>query len=180
MLFAIICDDKPGALEIRKANRPDHVAYLKSTGAVLAGPFTDEAGEMCGSLVVIEAADRAAAEAWAEADPYAEGRPLRASQHPPLDPRHRLTGHTHAPTRLAQATRPAPSRASACPWDGAPTPPQRALCPHKHPPPDRRTNVDKAPARPERAGARPAPSARFRAGVRISGRRIKACPLSSR
>jgi uncharacterized protein YciI len=72
MLFAVICNDKPGHLEVRLANRPAHVAYLKETGAVLAGPFLDEAGEMCGSLVVVEAEDRAAAEAWAEAEPYAK------------------------------------------------------------------------------------------------------------
>jgi len=70
MLFAVICDDKPGGLELRKANREAHLAYLKETGAVLAGPFLDEAGDMCGSLVVIEAADRAAAENWAANEPY--------------------------------------------------------------------------------------------------------------
>lgn len=72
MLFAIVCDDKPGALEIRKANRPDHVAYLKSSGVVTqAGPFLDPAGEMVGSLVIIDVPDAAAAKAWADADPYA-------------------------------------------------------------------------------------------------------------
>ena len=45
MLFAVICDDKPGALDVRKANRPDHVAYLKSSGAVTqAGPFLELGG----------------------------------------------------------------------------------------------------------------------------------------
>jgi len=73
MLFAVICDDKPGALDVRKANRPDHVAYLKSSGAVTqAGPFLDAAGEMCGSLVIIDVADQQAADAWAAGDPYAK------------------------------------------------------------------------------------------------------------
>lgn len=72
MLFAIICQDKPDMIDVRKANRPDHVAYLKETGAVLAGPFLDDDGEtMIGSLVVIEAEDRGAAVAWAAKDPYA-------------------------------------------------------------------------------------------------------------
>ena len=72
MLFALICDDKPGGIEIRKANRPDHLAYLKESGVVVqAGPFLDETGAMTGSLVVVDVADRAAAEAWAAADPYA-------------------------------------------------------------------------------------------------------------
>lgn len=72
MRFALICRDKPGALPIRMENRPAHVAYLKESGVVeLAGPFLDDAEQMVGSLVVIEVPDRAAAEAWAAADPYA-------------------------------------------------------------------------------------------------------------
>ena len=71
-LFAVICTDKPDHLQVRMDNRPDHVAYLKSTEAVHAGPFLDAEGKMCGSLVVIDVADRAAADAWAEADPYAK------------------------------------------------------------------------------------------------------------
>ncbi|MEL6977612.1 MAG: YciI family protein [Pseudomonadota bacterium] len=73
MLFAVICIDKPGHLEVRKANRADHVAYLKETGVVAqAGPFLAEDGEsMIGSLIVLDVADRAAAEAWAAKDPYA-------------------------------------------------------------------------------------------------------------
>ena len=72
MRFALICNDKAGALEIRKANREAHLAYLAETKAELAGPFLDAEGNMNGSLVVIEAADRAAAEAWAANDPYAK------------------------------------------------------------------------------------------------------------
>ena len=37
MLFALICDDRPGGLDIRKANRAAHLAYLKETGVVVAG-----------------------------------------------------------------------------------------------------------------------------------------------
>ncbi len=70
MKIALIAKDKPGALDIRKANRDAHVAYLKSTGAVeMAGPFLDENGEMCGSLIVLNM-DMAAAEDWAANDPY--------------------------------------------------------------------------------------------------------------
>lgn len=71
MRFALIAKDKPGALEVRKANRDAHVAYLKSTDAVeMAGPFLDDNGEMCGSLIILELPDMAAAEAWAAQDPY--------------------------------------------------------------------------------------------------------------
>ena len=53
MLFALTARDKAGALEVRKANRDAHVAYLKATDAVeMAGPFLDAEGNMCGSLIV--------------------------------------------------------------------------------------------------------------------------------
>ena len=71
MRFALIAKDKPGALEVRKANRDAHMAYLKSTDAVeMAGPFLDDNGEMCGSLIILDLPDMAAAEAWAAQDPY--------------------------------------------------------------------------------------------------------------
>ena len=72
MLFALICTDKPASLDLRLSVRPDHVKHLEGLGAALkaAGPFTDYAGQPVGSLVIIEAADRAAATAMAEADPY--------------------------------------------------------------------------------------------------------------
>jgi hypothetical protein len=72
MLFALICDDKPDALALRQATREAHLAFLRDAGGVaLAGPLLDDGGRPNGSLIVIEAADRAAAEAWAAADPYA-------------------------------------------------------------------------------------------------------------
>jgi uncharacterized protein YciI len=71
-LFAITCFDKPGALEARVENRPDHVAYLKTQDPVIrvAGPQLDEAGLMCGSLFVIEVADLQAAKAFSDGDPF--------------------------------------------------------------------------------------------------------------
>ncbi len=73
MLFALICDDKPASLELRMKIRPDHVAFLNGLGTAMkfAGPFTDDAGSPVGSLVVIEAENRAAAETLAAEDPYA-------------------------------------------------------------------------------------------------------------
>jgi len=75
MLFALICTDKPNGLAIRKANRPDHLAYLESLGdtLVFAGPFTEEDGQtMNGSLVVIEANSLRDARAIADGDPFAK------------------------------------------------------------------------------------------------------------
>ena len=72
MRVALICIDKPGSLEIRKANRDAHLAHIAASGVVeMAGPFLSDAGEMCGSLVVLEVADLQAARDWAAADPYA-------------------------------------------------------------------------------------------------------------
>ena len=73
MKFAIICADKPGALQIRLDTRAAHLAYIEQTGTVTqAGPFLNDAGDMCGSLVVVEVADLATAKAWADNDPYAK------------------------------------------------------------------------------------------------------------
>ena len=72
MLYAIICIDNPGALEVRKANRDAHLAHIggASDAIVQAGPFLDAEGAMCGSLLIFDG-DQAGAEAWAAADPYA-------------------------------------------------------------------------------------------------------------
>lgn len=71
MLVALIAIDKPGALEVRKANREAHIAYLKVSDAVQqAGPFLSNTGEMCGSLIILDVADMEAAQAWAAGDPY--------------------------------------------------------------------------------------------------------------
>jgi hypothetical protein len=71
-MYAVICTDKEGGLETRKANRDKHLAYLGSTPVFLAGPFLDGDDSMSGSLVVIDVATRAEAEAWAANDPYAQ------------------------------------------------------------------------------------------------------------
>lgn len=73
MRFALITKDKPGALQLRMDNRAAHLAYIEETGVVeMAGPFLDEDGQMCGSLIVLEVANIAAAQAWAAGDPYAK------------------------------------------------------------------------------------------------------------
>ncbi|MGI3211181.1 YciI family protein [Roseovarius tibetensis] len=73
MLIALIARDKPGALQTRMDTRDAHVAYLKDTGVVSqAGPLLNEAGEMIGSLVILDVADMDAARDWADGDPYAK------------------------------------------------------------------------------------------------------------
>ena len=70
MLFAIYTEDNAGALPIRKANRDAHLEYLKGFDVVSGGPILDDAGDMVGSVVILNAADLAAAEDYAANDPY--------------------------------------------------------------------------------------------------------------
>ena len=72
MRVALICLDKPGHLSVRTTNRTAHLAYVEATGVVeMAGPFLDDDGQMCGSLIILQVADLQAAKDWAAADPYA-------------------------------------------------------------------------------------------------------------
>lgn len=75
MIFTLICKDKPGQLDIRMSNRPAHLDYLNGLNAAgklkFAGPFLGDDGKPLGSLVAVEVADRAEAEAIAAGDPYA-------------------------------------------------------------------------------------------------------------
>lgn len=72
MLVILIAKDKDGALDVRKANRDAHLAYIKSTGVVQqAGPILSDAGEMIGSVVILEVQSMADAKDWAASDPYA-------------------------------------------------------------------------------------------------------------
>ena len=70
--FVLVCIDKSDSLALRMATRQAHFAYAESLPGVvrLGGPFLDEKGDMAGSLIIIEAADAAAAEAFSLNDPY--------------------------------------------------------------------------------------------------------------
>ena len=74
MHFCIRCIDKTGLPGLRQQVRPQHLDYLTALGGriVLGGPLLgpDNATPI-GSMLVIEAADRAAAEQLAANDPYA-------------------------------------------------------------------------------------------------------------
>ena len=74
MLFAALCYDKPGALDLRLATRAEHLAFLdKHTAQVkLGGPFLDAAEKPVGSLLLIDCADEAAARSLLAEDPYAQ------------------------------------------------------------------------------------------------------------
>ena len=72
MLFALMCLDKPNALEVRLGAREAHLAYVRERldQVKLAGPLLDDQEQMAGSLLILDVADRAAAEAFNAADPY--------------------------------------------------------------------------------------------------------------
>jgi uncharacterized protein YciI len=73
MRVALICIDKPGALQTRIDNRAAHLAYIAETGVVeMAGPFLDAQGQMAGSLVILTVDSLQAGQDWAASDPYAK------------------------------------------------------------------------------------------------------------
>jgi len=93
MWYVIRAYDRPGSLEARRAARPEHLARLRALldgGRLLtAGPLPaidapdPGAAGFAGSLIIVEFASQAAAEAWAAADPFmAAGVYARVEVHP--------------------------------------------------------------------------------------------------
>ena len=73
-LFVISYIDKPNSLALRMKTREAHLAYAhaddKPAKVKLGGPYLDDKGDMAGSLIIVEAPDKAAAIAFTENDPY--------------------------------------------------------------------------------------------------------------
>lgn len=73
MHIIIYSTDKANSLDIRKANRGAHLAWLRSDETIsvqVAGPWLDEHGEMRGSLLIVDAVSVDAVKAWLSHDPY--------------------------------------------------------------------------------------------------------------
>ena len=73
MLFAIICNDKAGASNIRAENRPLHLDYLKGFAdkAHAVGPMlSDDGDSMIGSLLIMNFDNKSEAQDFAANDPY--------------------------------------------------------------------------------------------------------------
>ena len=72
--FAVYALDRPGVLNQRTALRPSHRERLRAhdhpVAIKIGGPLLDDAGEMVGTLLVIEAADRQAVQHYLAGDPY--------------------------------------------------------------------------------------------------------------
>ena len=81
-LFVVTCLDHEGALERRLAVREAHLAFLDARQAMvrLAGPLLDDAGAVIGSLLIVEAEDRPAVEAFAAEDPYSRAGLFRSTE----------------------------------------------------------------------------------------------------
>lgn len=73
MLFAALCFDKPGSVDLRMATRDAHLAFLAEHAAKvkLGGPFLD-GDKPVGSMLIIECADYAEARELLAGDPYAK------------------------------------------------------------------------------------------------------------
>ncbi len=75
MQFIIFCTDNPDSQSIRNETRPAHVDFLKNhrENLYLAGPtLSDDCEGANGSLLIVDFPERAAVEAFAAADPYAQ------------------------------------------------------------------------------------------------------------
>ena len=76
MLFSVFALDKPDAAGKRQAVHAQHVAHLKTAkdygiAVTVGGPLVSDDGQTgIGSLMVIEAPDRASVEKFNGADPF--------------------------------------------------------------------------------------------------------------
>ena len=95
MLYLCYCKDKPNSLDLRLANREEHLAFAASFAdkLKLAGPVMLDDGEtMAGSLLIFDVASKAEVEAFAAGDPYGKAglfesvdiRPFKQSLGTPL------------------------------------------------------------------------------------------------
>ena len=73
-LYALMCFDKPDSLDLRMANREAHLAYARENISRIkaAGPYIDDAGNMSGSMFLMEADSADTVRAFSAADPYAK------------------------------------------------------------------------------------------------------------
>lgn len=73
MYFVIYAKDRKDGLPIRKANRDAHLEWIRSASGikvVMAGPLINDAGDtMIGSMLVVNAPDMGAVNAWLTDDP---------------------------------------------------------------------------------------------------------------
>lgn len=74
MQYAAVCIDKPNSESLRMENRGAHIEHLKKVkeNMLLAGPFLNDDGRMCGSLLVFHGLSLEEVNSWLQDDPYAK------------------------------------------------------------------------------------------------------------
>jgi len=73
MHYVAICLDKPNSRDVRLKNRTAHLDYLRANAGAIksCGPFlSDDGKDMVGSLLIIDAKDRADVDKVLARDPY--------------------------------------------------------------------------------------------------------------
>jgi uncharacterized protein YciI len=73
MLFAVHCLDRPNSLDDRREKFDAHMAHIKATPVkiVVSGPLlADDNETTIGSLFIVDAPSKAAAEAFNTGDPF--------------------------------------------------------------------------------------------------------------
>ncbi|WP_061160311.1 YciI family protein [Caballeronia temeraria] len=76
MYFLVYAADRPAAGALRAQTKSRHSAHLDAGSAdvsvIQSGPWLDSNGAELGSLLIVEAADSRAVDAFVEADPYVQ------------------------------------------------------------------------------------------------------------
>ena len=76
MQFLVVARDgsDEDALERRQRTRPTHLASIaplvEGGNILVGGAILNEAGDMVGSMLLVDFPDRSGVDAWLEADPY--------------------------------------------------------------------------------------------------------------
>jgi uncharacterized protein YciI len=85
MLFAVIRHDKPNSLGLRLSARPKHLEFLQTVLHKIkyGGALLDDEGKQIGSMLIIDVADQAEADAFVDNDPFVDaGLFASTSVHP--------------------------------------------------------------------------------------------------
>lgn len=73
-MIVFLAKDKPNSLELRLANRQEHLKHIekiKESGIIhFAGPLLDEQENMCGSLIIFASDDLKTIKEIVSHDPY--------------------------------------------------------------------------------------------------------------
>jgi len=76
MYFVVYATDRPSVRALRAQTKSRHSAHLDAGSThvrvVQSGPWLDSSGAEAGSLLIVEAAELRAVEAFVDADPYAQ------------------------------------------------------------------------------------------------------------